>query len=103
MRTGKNAPRRRRAPAPTDRSVKEVAELVVRSLVHAMRVVRRLRGRCSQPEVARWIGKSLSYVQKGLAGKLALNPLYILRSRWLARPFALHLCQLVAVRNGRVT
>jgi hypothetical protein len=91
-----NAAGPRRIPRRSERTPEEVAALVLRSFVHALGITR-----FSQAQAARAMGVSLSTVQRGVAGKVPINPLHVLRSMRLALPFALHLCRLVAVRNGR--
>jgi len=91
-----NARRAKRIPAGNARSAKEVAALTLRSFVYAMGFAR-----CSQTDAARWMGLSLSTVQRWLAGKIPVNPMHVLRSRRLAGPFCEDLCRAVAFRNGR--
>ena len=89
-------PRTRQNNVRGDRSAKEVADLVLRSFGYAVLITH-----CSHAEAARWMGVSLSTVQRSLAGKTRINPALVLRSQRLALPFARHICRLVAVRNGR--
>lgn len=88
----------RRSKATTiDRSPEAVADLVLRSFVHALQTER-----CTLSSAARWMGLSRSTVERWRAGKVPPDADAVLRSSRLALPFARHLCRLVAVRNGRV-
>jgi hypothetical protein len=86
--------RRNNVRSPLPRSI--CAEYLTRSFGHALGT-----SRMSQAAAARSMGVSLSTVQKWVAGKVPVNALHVLRSQRLAHSFCLHLCQIVAVRNGR--
>jgi hypothetical protein len=93
--SGNGRPKRPADVAVPGRSDAQVTALVQSAWRHALSVTK-----ASTRDAARWMRVPQSTVHRWLVGKTPVNPLKVLRSRRLSRPFLLCL-RVLDRRNGR--